>query len=165
MSVKREEWSPSSSIFFCNFFSFKWGRSAYPTDKIRKPIFWSYLFAWILWDKINIDTHRFSHRHISKIEENKLVCHRRMSLKSCERKRWKVCFRWKPGGDVAKCWRAGYKQRRETPSDLTKQLLTGRLLKRNWTKGTCFAIFTSMQGGIKCGNRGTGFLDSEGSHR
>ena len=24
---------------------------------------------------------------------------------------------------------------------------------------------TSYQGGIKCGNRGTGFLDSEGSHR
>ena len=23
----------------------------------------------------------------------------------------------------------------------------------------------SKQGGIKCGNRGTGFLDSEGSHR
>ena len=98
MSVKREEGSPSSSIFFCNFFLFKWGRSAHPTDKIRKAIFWSYLFAWILWDKINIDTHRFSHRHISKIEENKLVCHRRMSLKSCERKRWKVCFRWKPRG-------------------------------------------------------------------
>ena len=26
-------------------------------------------------------------------------------------------------------------------------------------------IFTVNQGGIKCGNRGTGFLDSEGSHR
>ena len=24
---------------------------------------------------------------------------------------------------------------------------------------------TGWQGGIKCGNRGTGFLDSEGSHR
>ena len=24
---------------------------------------------------------------------------------------------------------------------------------------------TCVQGGIKCGNRGTGFLDSEGSHR
>ena len=26
-------------------------------------------------------------------------------------------------------------------------------------------LLTAMQGGIKCGNRGTGFLDSEGSHR
>ena len=26
-------------------------------------------------------------------------------------------------------------------------------------------IMTVEQGGIKCGNRGTGFLDSEGSHR
>ena len=25
--------------------------------------------------------------------------------------------------------------------------------------------FIRKQGGIKCGNRGTGFLDSEGSHR
>ena len=30
--------------------------------------------------------------------------------------------------------------------------------------GTSFNIFPN-QGGIKCGNRGTGFLDSEGSHR
>ena len=26
-------------------------------------------------------------------------------------------------------------------------------------------IISTDQGGIKCGNRGTGFLDSEGSHR
>ena len=28
-----------------------------------------------------------------------------------------------------------------------------------------FLYFGSLQGGIKCGNQGTGFLDSEGSHR
>ena len=28
-----------------------------------------------------------------------------------------------------------------------------------------FACVDLDQGGIKCGNRGTGFLDSEGSHR
>ena len=43
--------------------------------------------------------------------------------------------------------------------------LVQQVCSRLYHRCSCQLFRSVAQGGIKCGNRGTGFLDSEGSHR